>query len=125
MFIVLDKDRVVEDVQDEFNNAYPYLKLQFLKKDRAQLIIANKARQDDGKRATIGDLDSNMQSCKIEVDDLMTVHDLEKAITACINVPVKILRKSGNIWLETSVTNYWTLARQNEHAKEISSARVF
>lgn len=110
MNILLDKWRTVEDVQAEFNNAYPYLRIDFVKKGRA---------------VTIGDLNADVKPCAIEVDDQMAVNQLEKIMSACFNVPVKILRKSGNVWLETSITGNWTLAQQNEHAKEISTNLLY
>jgi hypothetical protein len=36
-------------------------------------------------------------------------------------VPVQILRKSGKIWLETTMTDHWTLLQQNQHGEEISA----
>ncbi|MFZ9982087.1 MAG: hypothetical protein ACO3FI_08660 [Cyclobacteriaceae bacterium] len=33
---------------------------------------------------------------------------------------VKIFRKSGNVWIETSLTDDWTLERQNEEGKSMT-----
>src|SRR5579883_1615370 len=117
MFILLDKERAVEDVQAEFNNAYPYLKMDFTKRERTQANVANRQQGENKPIIKIGDLNVNIQPCQIEVTDQMTVNELEKQVLECINVPVKILRKSGNIWLETSITGNWTLLQQNAHAK--------
>lgn len=121
MDILLDKWRKVDDVQAEFNGAYPYLMLCFVNNERKPLTSATKTTLATKDFITIGDLNPNLKPCTIEVDSLMAVSDLEKQVSACINMPVKILRKSGNVWLETSITNHWTLAMQNEHAREIST----
>ena len=121
MNILLDKWRKVEDVQAEFNGAYPYLKLCFVNKGQSQNALAKAAV---GASLTFGDLNANIIPYKMEVSDQMAVNELEKIMSAYINIPVKILRKSGNVWLETSITGNWSLAQQNEHAREISSLSV-
>jgi hypothetical protein len=33
---------------------------------------------------------------------------------------VQVFRRSGNLWLETTVTDSWSLQKQNEQGKELS-----
>jgi hypothetical protein len=34
-----------------------------------------------------------------------------------------VFRKSGNLWLETTMTDDWTLQQQNDHGYEISTGK--
>jgi hypothetical protein len=34
---------------------------------------------------------------------------------------VQVSRKSGTLWLETTMTDSWTLGQQNEHGRELST----
>ena len=45
------------------------------------------------------------------------VHELEKSL----GWKVQILRSSGKLYIETSVTDQWTLDRQNQEGAELSS----
>ncbi len=117
-------DRKLEDVQKDFNGAFPFLKLEFA--------IANKNNNSTEaarvlsniENLTIGDLNKNIHPGLIEITESMTVFELEKIFTHKIEMPVRVLRKSGNIWMGTSITNNWTLSQQNEHGREISTPRL-
>ena len=50
----------------------------------------------------------------------MTVTDFENALMDQFGLSAQVFRRSGNIWLETTITDYWTLKQQNEHGREIT-----
>ena len=50
----------------------------------------------------------------------MTVGQLEKAFRERFGLNMQVSRKSGPVWLETTVTDKWTLRQQNEHGRELS-----
>jgi len=54
------------------------------------------------------------------VDDIMTVTDLENTLKDQFGLTAQAFRRSCNIWLETSITNGWTLKRQNDNGREIT-----
>jgi len=54
------------------------------------------------------------------IDDVMTVSDLESTFRNQFGLAAQVFRRSGNIWLETSITNGWTLKQQNDHGREIT-----
>ncbi len=57
---------------------------------------------------------------ELEIDGTMTVNMLESKLFEQFGLSVQVSRKSGNLWLETSLTNHWTLKEQNDHGREIS-----
>lgn len=121
MLITIFEDRTISEVQQDFNEAYPFLKIEFFKngtvrKDRypAHLQYAHGLRLKEAwiKKKEEGFLD---------VSDTMTVSELENSFLDYFGLSVQVFRRSGNIWLETTITDSWTLKQQNDHGKEIST----
>lgn len=55
----------------------------------------------------------------------MKINELEKLVFKKFGLDVQVSRKSGVLWLETTMTDGWTLLKQNEHGREVSvTARV-
>ena len=52
--------------------------------------------------------------------DAMTVTELENKIHEVFGLNAEVLRKSGNVWLETKLTSNWTLLQQNKMGIAIS-----
>jgi hypothetical protein len=48
------------------------------------------------------------------------VQDVEQLLWDAFGLSVQVFRKSGNLWLETTVTDQWSLAYQNEQGRELS-----
>jgi len=107
MKLEITYNKTVEEVQADFNNCFPFLRLEFLKKGR-----------------TIGDINKNITRHTVELPGNTSINELENIFSNVMSLPIRVLRKSGNIWMETSITGNWTLARQNEHGREISGYAV-
>lgn len=114
-------DRTIREVQEDFTNAFPYLKIEFfrngeVRKDRypAQMMIAHNRTLKEAWVRKKGE-------GAIGLTDTMTVSDLENSFMDQFGLSVQVFRRSGNLWLETTMTDNWTLRQQNEHGKEIST----
>lgn len=116
MILTLLKKKVIRDLQKEFSNAYPYLKLEFYKtyagpvdplRDRLtpSTLLEDAGLKEDGTIAIDGDL---------------TVRQLEKKFKHDHGLLAQVSRRSGMLWLETTMTDSLTLEKQNEHGREIS-----
>lgn len=118
MIIEVKKNKTIADVQDDFNLFYPFLKLDFYKKANGRLgsFIKEKLLKTIFLNA-VGD----GKEGELEVADSMTVGQLEKSFRERFGMIVQVSRKSGTIWLETTMTDSWTLKHQNEHGRELSS----
>jgi len=120
MHLRIAPNRLIGDLQKDFNSAFPFLKIEFFQNRNPQLstptfrqILRNDKRIVDGQIAiTDGD---------IEVSADMKVKDLEKVFKDQFSLLAQVFRRSGNLWLETTMTDEWTLGRQNEHGREIST----
>jgi hypothetical protein len=120
MHLRIAPNRLISDLQREFNNAFPFLKIEFFQNRNQQLpaftfqqILPQNRRIAEGQAAiTDGD---------IEVTPEMRVKDLEKIFKDQFSLAAQVFRRSGNLWLETTMTDGWTLGQQNEHGREIST----
>lgn len=106
----------VSDVQRDFTRKFPYLRLKFIKSDEDKIAkssnltisaISVPIKQQD---------DANT----ILINAAMTVAELENAFLDHFGLEVAVLRKSGNVWLETNFTDSWTLQQQNNMGEMIS-----
>ena len=113
-------NRLISDLQKDFNNAFPFLKLEFFR-DRNQQLPAFTFQQILPHGNRIAEGQASITDGDIEVDPDMKVKDLEKIFKDQFSLAVQVFRRSGNLWLETTMTDNWTLRQQNEHGREIST----
>jgi hypothetical protein len=117
MTIQLLKSRAIGDVQQDFNELYPFLRIDFYKQVAGRPGSSVKQKLNKTARlATAG----NLQEGDLEIDDSMTVGQLEKTFRERFGINAQVSRKSGPVWLETTVTDKWTLKQQNDHGRELS-----
>jgi len=119
MKITINDHRKIFAIQEEFNNMFPYLKLEFFskphKKDGAP---TKKFIKHDSK--TLGDCRTIHNDGEITIIPTMTVAELEQRFADVYGLGIDVLRKSGKGWLETTVTNNWTLEEQNKQGEDLS-----
>ena len=110
------KNRAVRDIQADFNRAYPFLKIDFFKKVNGQVLRMNEKLSRSISLLQAG----NTMEGDLKIDDSMTVGELEAIFRTRFGVIVQVSRKSGTLWLETTMTDHWTLKQQNDHGRELS-----
>ena len=115
MLLEISKDKTIHDIQQDFNLRFPFLKLEFYKP--ADPAVAKKHLPQYTLLSAAGLKDGN---AIMEVVNDMTVAELEKKFRNEYGLDVQVSRKSGLLWLETTMTDNWSLEKQNEHGKEIS-----
>ena len=117
MELQLDNSSLVKEIGQSFNKVYPYLKIEIFN-------YASKGRkagvaEKPGTLKSIGRLLKLNQSGKINIDKNRTVAQLEKDFRDQFNLFVQVFRKSGNLWIETTLTEDWTLERRNKRRGNI------
>jgi hypothetical protein len=117
MILQLLKTRNVGDVQHDFSQEYPFLRIDFFKHVDGKLGSLVKQRLNrTAKLSSAG----RFREGDVEIYDAMTVGQLENAFREYFGLDMQVSRKSGPVWLETTVTDKWTLKQQNEHGRELS-----
>jgi PAS domain-containing protein len=119
MKLTINNDTSISSIQKEFNNVFPYLKIEFFKNKHA-------AFQSNSKKELLNAEQSLKQFQKkhhdgvILVKEDMSVAELEQQFQEIFGVSTQVFRKSGKSWLETSVTDDWSLKQQNDEGLELS-----
>lgn len=114
MKIIVSGDKLVATLQEEFHAEFPFLKIEFFQPKTSEKvkIAGNKA---------FGFFGNNGHSEQITITPAMTVAELEENFSKHYGLSTQIFRKSGKAWLETTLTDNWTLQEQNELGKELSN----
>lgn len=109
-------------IQEEFSNIYPFLKIEFFEiphgpkeSSHRNKMITSEKRLKEGLKGV------NEKSLFLFGDT--TVKQLEEQFQNDFGLNVQVFRKSGNLWIETSLTDTWTLDRQNQEAFDLGSGR--
>jgi len=119
MTFKIDDNKSIATIQQEFNAMFPYLKLEFFKH-------AHGVHQGGPKKDMLNSSLALKQFAKkhvngmIEIKETMKVSDLESSFQMLFSLSVQVFRKSAGTWIETSVTDDWTLRQQNDEGKDLS-----
>jgi hypothetical protein len=116
MTLFIAKTNLTEDVRKIFSACYPYLKIEFYKRPSADyetLIKKKNIAFNFSEQQFVND------KTGIDINRNVTVEELENKF-ASIGLIAEVFRRSGNVWIETSLTNNWTLQQQNTAGEEIS-----
>jgi hypothetical protein len=121
MIITITPTRQICDIQNEFNAVFPFLKIEFFF-GKPTINNGYGAAQLISNKKSIGDAQTLITNGIIEIDATTKVNELEKKFKEEFSLAAQIFRKSGNLWIETTMTDNWTLEQQNKHGEEISLA---
>jgi hypothetical protein len=112
MYIGIEKETRIGDIQKEFNLHYPYLKLEFYKSFPTQIKLSRKPEKI-GPDATVERVTQFYKPGSICLDHSSTVSRVVNDLWEDFGLSAFVFRKSGNTWIETSLTDNWTLEKQN------------
>jgi len=117
--LIIQQDNDIRQVRQHFNDLYPYLKINFFlsRKNEKELNAHSIVFSDAVKLKEINPVFSGGD---IEVSDDMSILDFENEFLRRFGLSVQVSRRSGNLWLDTTKTNQWSLKEQNDHGEAIS-----
>jgi len=122
MHLHIASNRLISEVQNEFNKVFPFLKLEFFN-NKSFARSSFSASQLIPRSRKIGDGQLTITDGNINIPGEMKVMELEKLLKEQFGLAAQVFRKSGNLWLETTMTDSWTLEQQNKHGSEISTVK--
>ena len=107
----------LNDIRADFQKRFPNLDIAF---------FATPHHTGEGSPATeripgdftAGEAGNPDKQGTIAVNGLTVVKDLESAFQAELGLFVQVLRKSGNVWLQTTHTDYKTLSELSAMGRE-------
>lgn len=118
MQLIINNDRTIEDINNDFMSEFPYLKIQFFKHTHKE--NAGSPKKEMFPVATKIKTIPHVNGTVI-ITPNQTVQDVEEFFKSHFNLNIQVFRKSGNNWLETTLTDSWTLEKQNQEGMELSS----
>ena len=115
MKIILLSHKTLGEVKEEFTSIYPFLKIEFFKKDR-DLPEAEQVKYEEVLSTELSD--DNGASVNIKPCD--TVKQVEQKFNCLYGLPAHIFRKQNDNWYDTAITDDLTLQEQNIWGREAS-----
>jgi len=115
----MNEDTSFQDLQDEFSSEYPFLKINFLRpvKNNAGWVIKME------RVLAIDHIGAYLRTIIIKTVEMQperTVRQLIEEVENNLYVKANIQRKSGGLWIATSLTADWSLEHQNREGKFLS-----
>ena len=104
-------------LQEEFNLIFPYLKLEFSPAWSTNPQLMKKTVNGNIQLEEYRIMNNHDQ---IVITPQTTVIDLEQKFKLIYGLKMQLFRKSGKVWLETTVTDAWTLEEQNRQGEALS-----
>jgi hypothetical protein len=119
MELIVKNNMTIAELQKQFSDGFPYLKLEFFDIPRPSVNKLSKLHMfSPGRFLGACRKLSNEGAIMINPED--TVEKLEQIFWNEFGLTAEVFRKSGNLWIETSLSNFWTLKLQNEEGKALS-----
>ncbi|MBP6624047.1 MAG: hypothetical protein KA198_02680 [Chitinophagaceae bacterium] len=118
MFI--SKDQTLQQLQEQFQQKFSSLALAFYAKKHADGEVSQVADQLN-MHLFVKDVQQKDHEGSVALNDEMTVETFEHICALHFGLYVQVLRKSGQQWLQTTRTDHWTLAKQQEEAELMHS----
>jgi hypothetical protein len=117
MEITIKKDWSVKNVQDQFKALFPFLKIEFLKTfPNTKAVYKTKyAMPDDPFKRIPGFINDG----RISIYSKQSIISLENNFKEHFGLSAQVFRRSGNVWIETTLTEDWTLEQQNKIGEQI------
>lgn len=105
----IETGKQIKQIQTAFNTRYPYLKIEMIKQQ------AGKPEAMKGNEVI-----ARVPATTISIGNQQTVARLEQEFMEKTGLKVKVYRKFCNVWIETTLTDDWTLEQQNTEGKLLS-----
>lgn len=116
---MIDNDRKISGIMEEFNTIFPYLKIEFFS-EPPQAGGTSPAKIIKSHSRTLNECRTIHSKKNVSIIPCLTVADLQQVFLENYGLGVQIFRKSGKAWLETTVTEGWTLEEQNRQGEALS-----
>jgi len=108
---ITDQKKLV-DIQREFKEKFPYLKIEFYS-GRHKPGEGSPVGEKLNNEQTIGTVRQIHEEGDLQIQDDMSVRELEQQFYSKYGLNAQVFRKSGNLWMQTTSTDDWTLSQQN------------
>lgn len=120
MKLSINKKTKIKEVQKIFSEMYPYLKVEFYKKPHGEKELSS-VKDRISPEKIISEVGKFKSAVVIDISEDRTVADLETEFYKKLGIALQVSRRTGKIWIETSLTDHRSLGMQNEQGKMAST----
>jgi hypothetical protein len=123
MVLYIEHETQVNALQEKFNALYPFLQLHFIRtveengKPLKKIVKATPEQK-------LKEITNKLKPGTVSVKETLAVAEVLDDFRNH-GLIVQVYRKSGTLWVETSLTEDWTLERQNREAYLINTTEDF
>jgi hypothetical protein len=110
--MIITDEKKLRDIQREFKKQFSHLKIVFYDAEHGHGEGSRKQTALDPE-LTVGEVRSKKVEGDFEIKGSQAVGALEQALYDRYGLNAQVFRKSGNLWLQTTRTDSWTLDEQN------------
>jgi len=108
----INSQTTIEDLFNYFTGMFPYLKIELYKK--AHNAHEGSPKTDElSHNLKLTEINPELENEEFNFHGQMKVSEFESMMSNKLKLHVQVFRKSNEIWLQTSVTDDWTLEKQN------------
>jgi hypothetical protein len=123
MELYISEEDLIRNIQHAFQQQYPHLNLQFYKHPHRAGEPSPPADRLSSA-LPIEEITMFHTSGSINIAATRTVAQVEQDFYHLLGLSVQVLRQWGNSWLETTGTDHWTLAQQEEKGKNSMAQKI-
>jgi hypothetical protein len=118
MKVVLNDTKAIREIQSAFSNEFKYLKIEFFDVPYTPKAPTPKSKMYQADRR-LGLCRKMHNEGILDINSNKTVAELENELWVKFGLSAQIFRKTGSVWVETNLTDAWTLERQNTEGHEL------
>lgn len=118
MILQVDDTMTVEEIQDRFNECFPFLKIEFYSKAHKKFQPSDK-RFLVSKKMRISDIRKSHYNGVLEIKSWQTIAKVEKELKDVFGLNAQIFRHDAvSGWVQTSLSDELTLSQQSQFATD-------
>jgi hypothetical protein len=121
MHLEIHDDTTFRDIQDVFSNHFPWLRLAFYRHPHDRFESSDEKHALE-PRMNVGAFKKTHVSGLLEILPLSRVRDVEQELQDRFGLPVQILRKDRNCWVQTHGLDDLPLKELNELSRNASDS---
>jgi glycerol-3-phosphate O-acyltransferase len=118
MEIIIDDKKTLAEICKEFNDMFPYLKLEFFETPHQEFEGSPKKEMLD-HHLTIKQVRKKYADSHLSISKFQKIADLERDFYDNYGLSVQVFRRAGGNWIETIFTDFWTLDEQNRRGEQL------
>jgi hypothetical protein len=110
MDIQITPETRISELKASFSKRFPNLKIEFFSGTTRKIV--------GDEQLEVQQLSGRKPQGSLHITGLTTVAEMEKLFIQRYGLHAEVFRQSGNVWLQTTATDSWTLDEQNHEARE-------